>query len=314
MDTSFVYSIQHGRQVCSARYANSTPVQFHSQQWGNVNSTRFLGRTGDDILLELFYYQLEKKLSIEGTNSTKSKHWLRLLVGEKGKDNECALRYFIRSSGAFTILHQCSQGGHTVCQSQPIPIIETRTSPPQTETTTVRTSSSPLKATADEDLANNETETEPIIDIQNITTAIQTIASRSNNRPWLKIAILSLLALFMIILITVVLVIRYLRRSRGSYSTRENGNSSTRTKSGIPTSTVTSKTPAVLYTRLKSSPPSIIIDADTANSYDNTVINDDNIQLLAPTTDQTRSFPTTINENPEEEEAYYATLKVPAEK
>lgn len=311
VDTSFVYSIQHGRQVCSARYANSTPVRFHSQQWGNVNSTRFLGRTVDDVLLELFYYQLEKKLSIENTNNTKSKHWLRLLVGEKGNDNECALRYFIRSSGAFTILHQCSQGGHPVCQTQPIPITETKTSPPEIETTTAKPLSLPLNETADEDLANNETETNSIIDSQNTTTAIQTILPRSNNRFWLKIVILSL---FMIILlITVIFVIRYLRRSHGSYSTHENGNSSSRIRSGIASSTSTSKTPAVLYTRLKSSPPSIIVDAETVNAYDNTVNNDDNIQLLAPTPDQTNSLRNTTNDDPEEE-PYYATLKVPAEK
>lgn len=280
--------------MCVDRYINSTLVQFQSQQWGNVNSTRFLGRTLDDTLLELFYYQLEQKLIMENRNETKSKHWLRLLIGEKSNENECVLRYFIRSSGAFTILHQCNQGGHPVCQTQPIAIIEPEIETTTTTTTTVGSTLVPLLEKADEDLVNNETEID--------STTIETIIPRSNHRSLLRIVILSLLAFLVIVLMTIALiVVRHLRRSHGSYSTHQPNNSS-------------SKTPAVLYSRLKSSPPSIIIDPHVVNSFDNTMINDDNIHLLSSSTDPTNSSHPMSKVGGEEEEPFYATLKVPIEK
>lgn len=293
VDTSFAYSIQHGRQVCADRFINASLVQFQSQQWGNVNSTRFLGRALDDTLLELFYYQLEQKLLTEDRNETKSKHWLRLLIGEKSNENECILRYFIRSSGAFTILHQCNQGGHPVCQTQPIAIIETSTT--TTTTTTVRSTFVPQYEKADEDLVNNETEIESTIDLPN-STFIQTIIPRSNHRAWLRILILSFLACLSIVLILIsLIVIRHLRRSHGSYSTYQTNNSSS------------SKSPAVLYSRLNSLPPSIIIDTDMTH--------DDNIHLLSSSTDRTTA-PQFMNKVAQEveEEPLYATLKVPIEK
>ncbi|CAF0858347.1 unnamed protein product [Rotaria sordida] len=118
--TYFIFNTLNGERVCSDKYSNSTLVKFKSHEWANVNATRFLGRSFDDIRLEFFYYQLEKKLINESKNDTNKKHWLRLLLGDKTDHNECILRYFIRSSGAFTAFHRCNHGGHPVCQCEPI--------------------------------------------------------------------------------------------------------------------------------------------------------------------------------------------------
>jgi hypothetical protein len=126
VDTSPVSNTGTGEQVCSAKYENSTLVKFDLHELSNTDTTEFLGRAFDDILLELFYYELEKKLIIEtGT----SKHWLRLLLGNNNDESECVLRYFNRSTGGFTISYRCNEGGYPVCQSQPIITNETITNP-----------------------------------------------------------------------------------------------------------------------------------------------------------------------------------------
>ncbi|CAF1505736.1 unnamed protein product, partial [Rotaria sordida] len=91
--TYFIFNILNGERVCSDKYSNSTLVKFKSHGWANVNATRFLGRSFDDIRLEFFYYQLENKLINESKNDTNKKHWLRLLLGDKTDHNDCILRY-----------------------------------------------------------------------------------------------------------------------------------------------------------------------------------------------------------------------------
>ena len=85
-----------------------------------MNGKNLLGRTFDDVLLELFYYELEKKLpKIEGDSSRK---WPKLLIGSKSDENRCVLRYFTSSTGGFNISSNCYEGGNPVCQFPPISI------------------------------------------------------------------------------------------------------------------------------------------------------------------------------------------------
>jgi hypothetical protein len=282
---------------------NSSLVKFNFHEWGNVNSTRFLGRTFDDILLEFFYYQLEKKFISETKNNINRKHWLRLLIGNKNDHNECILRYFVRSSGAFTMLHRCNQGGHPACQCQPIPLIEVIPLPTVSNVTIEPVDDNCTNVTSDEDLINNETITEYIHDY-NITLIKK---PRSNYRLLLMFIIPPLLAL-VILSIGIVFLIRHIRRSR-SYSTHSSRILSLRrtkrsSTAGTTDSTDTTNTPVVLYTRLKPSPVSIKIDTD--------ITNDDNVQLLSQSTNQTSIHENIIAED--EEEPFYATLKPPDKK
>ncbi|CAF1519971.1 unnamed protein product [Adineta ricciae] len=279
----FVYSIQSGDEVCAGKNADSTLVKLNSHNWGNINATKFLGRTIDDILLEFFYYQLETNNAIDGRNDTSKKHWLRLLLGEKYAQNECVLRYFTRASGAFTVLHRCVDGGHPVCQCQAIrrnitktESIEQSTVTPSdlpeiiqsvTDTLPIPFNSSISDPMPDEDLRDNETS----IDYQ-----IRSTSRYSRYRSFIIISITGLLAP-VILIIGTVLVIRHVRRSRGSYSTRGPKRSSTGT---TVTTDEQSSTPSVVYTKLKSSPPSTAIDIDMSNPFDDSVNIDDQIQLL----------------------------------
>jgi hypothetical protein len=317
-------------------------MKYDSHDWGNVNTTRFLGRSFDDILLEVFYYQLEQRLIIEFKNETKKKHWLRLLLGDKNDKNECILRYFIRSSSAFTILYRCEPGGHPVCQCQPeilkinspqidikpestttttteMVIVSNSTNssqidikPESTTTTTammiVSNSTNPSNETiipicdnctniiADEDLLINETSTDFIL--------TKSKTQRSNSQRFLMMVTVPLLA-SVILIIGSIFLIRHVRRSRGSYAIR----TSRRAKPTSTPSPNTSNPPSVLYTRLIPSPPSITMDADMTLPFDNSIIIDDNVQLLPNSTN--------IHENiitEDEEDGLYATLKLPNEK
>jgi hypothetical protein len=341
--TSFVYNNQYGERLCSNQYSNSTLVKFDSHEWENVNSTRFLGRSINDILLEFFYYQLEQKLLTVLTNSTNTKHWLRLLFGDNKDQNGCVIRYFTRSSGAFTKLHQCNYGGHPICQCEPIrneitinrtinntsqiknvslEIETTAESSTMTITLPILSSSTDLLITAntticnncshllaDEDIFNNETNIEYIFDNNTLTKnhSQQSETTRFNYRPVLMFIAAPLLAL--ILLITgIVCVAPYVRRSRGSYNpSRRSEHSSTTT-----TSNNISNTPAVLYTRLKSPPPSVTFDTEMLHPFDNSIINDDNIQLLPHPFNQLQRHDNIIRED--EEEPFYATLNNSNEK
>jgi hypothetical protein len=124
----------------------------------------------------------------------------------------------------------------------------------------------------------------------------------------------SLLALAIFIL-AIVFLVRYFRRSRGSYTTHSNIIGSSRRKkrsSTVTTSIDSSSAPSVLYSRLKSSPPSIIIDTDMSHPFDNSTTIDDNVQLLPQSINQIKLHENLIPED--EEESLNARLKVPNEK
>lgn len=264
-----------------------------SHQWGNVNSTRFLGRIFDDILLEVFYYQLENKFLIKT-----QKHWLRLLFSDKSKQNECVLRYYSRSSGAFIVLRQCDNRGHPVCQCEPqtknysteiqlipLPIISNGTIVPICENCT--------DLIPDEDLNSTETISE-----QNAAL----ISKKTSGRSYRTLLIfISGPLLALIILLTGAFVLFRYVRHRGSYSTRHIRAKQSSTTGG---SNETLSTPAVIYTRLKAPPSSIKMDGDMID------LSDDNVQLLPQFMNIHESI---INED-EEDESLYATVKLPNEK
>ncbi|UJR16010.1 hypothetical protein I4U23_002925 [Adineta vaga] len=298
---SFVYDIQSGEEHCSRKYSNSSLVKLNSHEWGNINGTEFLGRTPDDILLEFFYYQLEITSKSILRNVTSKKHWLRLLVGEKTSLNECVLRYFTRASGAFTILHRCADGGHPVCQCQPIQrniskiilnkqtavnILELNITTESTTTTipTLVNSTTQLNISAsdpvpDEDLYDNETRIDFKLDNN---TSVHRNSLYSRYRPFLMISLAALLTPIIFIIGTLFFV-RHIRRNHRSYSIDNNAISSsqrTRRSSTRTTSEDQSSTPTVVYTKLKSSPPSTTIDTDMSHPFDESIHVDDQIQLL----------------------------------
>ncbi|CAF1293841.1 unnamed protein product [Adineta steineri] len=343
--TSFVYNIQSGEEICSRKYVNSTLVRLNSHNWGNINVTRFLGRTYDDILLEFFYYQLEKTMKIESTTNTTKKHWLRLLFEDKTPGNECVLRYFIHSLGAYTLLHRCSAGGHPVCQCEAIQktipkiklydefttnsleinnrIDSTTTTPSDiilpilanlTNSSILSNESIIRNNTdriSDEDLLNNETN----LDYRfNNNTLIQSKSQSTNYQPILMMIAAPLLALIMLG-IGAIFFLPYIRRSRGSYSTGNNILSSTRRLQRSSTETTSigkSNPPAVLYSKLRSSLSSTPTDINMLHPFDNsiTIEDDDDIQLLP----QTIKLPENIIPEDEEESLYASILKHSIEK
>ena len=314
VDSSFVYTNHQGEQICSNRYANSTLVTFQSHEWGNVNTTRFLGRFVDDALIEFVYYQLENQLRIENPMNSTNKHWLRLLIRDKNISNSCVLRYYVRSSGAFTVLHRCIDGGHPVCQTDPIPveinIDSTTTISPDTSTTSTTTIEIILsnETLSDEDLIDNETDINSPFAINNEK---QTMKSKYSRYIFVLFTIGPLIVSCLLVF-GVALFVSYCRRSRGSYSTQRRSINIFRRKKRSPTPTTTtstesiSNTPAVLYKRLPTSPPTIAIDADMNEVFD------DNVQLLPTTFHQINTKENIIPE--ENEEPIYATLKLPNEK
>jgi hypothetical protein len=331
VDLSFVSSVQSAERICSNQYRNSTLVKFNSHQWSNINGTRFLGRTHHDILLELFHYQLERQRPVSSTNSTTRKNWLRLLLGDTHEPNQCVLRYFTRVSGAFTTLHQCHHGGHTVCQSERITMARTRDNSlnnnnftthvnmimslsnetiksnlsissllsDTTETTlssslNVNDSGHTSNTTDVAHCANCTMELPPDEDLWNIQTITKETRSTSttmsthrflsnyyssNYRSLIMILSGPLFA-FALLLIGIVFLVRYVRRIHGSYSPRPTMILPLRRRNkrySPRTSTETSDTTAVLYTRLK---PTVTIDCESIHLSGNTTINDDSVQLL----------------------------------
>ncbi|CAF1577156.1 unnamed protein product [Didymodactylos carnosus] len=326
--TSFVDNIQDGEHICHTQYSNSNLVKFDSHEWGNVNATQFLGRSLDDTLLEFFYYQLEKTLTLESTNNnnnnnnnnTNKKHWLRLLIGDKMQTNECVLRYFNRSFGAFTFFRSCNESGYPVCQSKtirreipkPILVSETINNISQTK------NDSQVDFNTEPFITTSATET--ILPVSSnytdlIISSNETILSQlksPHSSPLRLITITGALLALIIFIVGSIFLGRYLRRSRGSYSTRSSivglsrrtkHSSTTRPSSDIP------NTPAVLYARLQSSPPPT--DTDMSVPFDNKLLIDGRVELLPISTNQTRNIQ---NSKIEEEEPLYATLKEHDEK
>ncbi|CAF2401473.1 unnamed protein product [Rotaria sp. Silwood2] len=264
--TSFVFNILHGERICSNKYSNSILVKFNSHEWGNVNTTRFLGRSFDDILLEFFYYQLEKRLINESKNNSNKKHWLRLLLGDKTDHNDCVLRYFIRSSGSFTAFHRCNHGGHPVCQCEPIqnniskvfPINETQSNIGQIKndsleinikiesstidlTLPILSNSTNLSITSDETIipiCDNCTtliadedllNNETNIDYKsNTNNILTTTKTQPSNHRRLAMIVTGSLVMFVILVTGIVFLLRYIRQTCGSYSIRNGTRDSSR--------------------------------------------------------------------------------------
>ncbi|CAF0790538.1 unnamed protein product [Rotaria sp. Silwood1] len=350
---SFVFNILHGERLCSNKYSNSTLVKFNFHEWDNVNTSRFLGRSFDDVRLEFFYYELETRLLSESKNDTNTKHWLRLLLGDKTNHNDCVLRYFIRSSGAFTAFHRCNHGGHPVCQCEPIRnnmlkiilINETQNNISQIKNdsleTNIKIESSTIDLTlpvlsnstnlsitsdetiipicdnctniiADEDLLNNETNIDYKSNSSNILTT--TKPQRSNYRRLVMIVTGSLIT-FIIFITGIVFLIRYIRQTCGSYSIRNGTRDPSRGKQRRSTGTIpndVSNRPTVVYSRLKSRPPSTTMDVDMMHAFNISSGNDDTVQLLPQPIN-----PTTLNENiitKDDEESLYAKIQPSNEK
>ena len=328
---SFIYNTQSGERLCYNRYSNSTLVKFDSHEWANINATKFLGRIYNDILLEFFYYLLEKNLFHQSTNQSNTKHWLRLLIGNKNDPNECFLRYFARSSGAFSIFYRCNNGGHPICHCEPI-----RTKMPQiismNETLTTSTAqifllnstnslrflnetflpsckNCTINSIADEDLINNETKIDfdfdnsSLIEISNG----QFKGTYSKYRPLIVILTGPVLGLI-ILFIGIGLLLYYVRENYGSYSTRSSITSARRTKRSSTVLTLSDipNTPVVLHTRLKPLRLSIP-ETDMLLPMDNSIGNTDQIELLPATKVQVINDENKIIED--DKEPLYDTLK-----
>jgi hypothetical protein len=284
---SFVDNIQNGERLCYNQNSNSTLVKFDSHEWGNINTTRFLGRRYEDILLEFFYYLLEKKLLEQTIDESSGKNWLRLLLGNKNDPNECVLRYFIRSSGAFTTVDPCVNGGHPVCQCEPIRTKISSLS--NTNNSSIETTSSfdtsPLSITT-MPICENCT-TEPLADEEPLNNGARIVPKAQSNmkltyQPLLVILSGPGLAL-LILLVGVALLIRHLRKNRGSYSRRSSiiGSHRMKRSSTILTNSDVPGTPSVLYTSLKSRQIPLT-DDDMLLPFDNSIrVNSETIELLS---------------------------------
>ena len=165
---------------------------------------------------------------------------------------------------------------------------------------------------ADEDIFNNETNMERVYENNNNNnnnyTLLTTRKTDTNYRLLFVIISGPLLALI-VLLIAIAFLIRYFRRSHRSYSTHNKNKTGSQHRKTTKTSKDTSNTntPAVLYTRLKPSETLSTIDSDTTNTYDNSLINDDYVQLLPKPISQTAFQENIIVED--DEESAYATVK-----
>ena len=181
----------------------------NSYDWNNINETRFFGRTFNDVLLDVFYYQLERRLSNTTSTDSSGKHWLRLLLGDQRDPRECLLRYFARFSGVFTTLHQCGvRGGHPVCQREPsrmnLSIVTTTAALPLCDNCTT-------DLVADEDLLNNETNIE-------YNDSNSTATKNVTRHRLLLMLVSGPLFACSILAIGIGFLVRYVRTVRGSYS------------------------------------------------------------------------------------------------
>ncbi len=278
-------------------------------------------------------------MGFQSINQSGNKHWLRLLLGEKNNPNECVLRYFARSLGGFTLLHRCNDGGHPVCQCEPIRTIisinqtipNTNNSPIEIKaesTTTTQlavlnstvlsnktilpicencSTSSPI---ADEDLFNNETE----INSESYNITLIEITTEQSKKKYLKYEPLIMLLTgpilgLIVLCIGIGLLIWRLRRNHESYSTRSSIMRGRRTKRSSTTVTTSDvpNTPVVLYTRLK--PPRVSSPESTMLlPLDNSLPDDDHIEFLPATKLQVINDENEIKED-DDEEPLYATLK-----
>jgi flagellar biogenesis protein FliO len=254
-------SIQEANNACLVAHINSSLVTFKSHEWSNVNSTRFLGRNYNDILLEYFHSQMQEN-NLADQNEQLSLRWLRLLLGDQHDSNDCVLRYFTRSSGTFTAMHRCQPTGHPVCRTDPLLVV-----PSEVETTITAVSRAVTSSTSD-----MISEEDPSIACVNCTMDLlpdealaenQTQTQSNATRPMRSVLMNITAPLFalLLLILAVVLLLYYIHRYRGSYSPRQAMRIVTHHRRRNPTvSTVASSgessASAVLYTRLQATTPS----------------------------------------------------------
>ena len=319
IDRTFLYNTGSAERLCYEKNSNSTLVKFDSHQWGNINTTKFLGRMYNDLLLEFFYYLLEKKFLEQIIDESNRKNWLRLLLGDKNDPNECVLRYFARASGTFTVFQRCNTGGHPVCQSEPIRM---KTIPDQTyssskiETTTAVITTTSLcescttNTPADGYLLSNQTiiNRVSVNETVNATNSTQTKDKHSAYRSLLVILTGPGLAL-LIFLIGIALLIRYLRQNHVPQSRRSSIVDIRRTKRSSTTVTAgdTPTTPAVLPTYLRL-PRVSFSESDMLLPIDNSLpSNGETIELLPANKPHVINVDNRISEN--EDETTTATIE-----
>lgn len=341
--SSFIYNIRSGERLCYNQHMNSTLVKYDTHEWGNINATRFLGRTFSDILIEFFYYILETKLQSESIDDLNRKNWLRLLFGDKNDPNECVLRYFTRSSGAFTIFYRCNNGGHPVCQCDPIrtkipkvipkneslsninnSITETKIEQtPITITTSVQNFTEMLTSLNITHVPSHETN-EDLINHTNTTTTVASSVSHnkalvgttretqksklSKYQPIIVILAGPVLA-FVILFFGVGYLIHYVRQGGHLYtpSSSVTGTQRTKRSSTIVTTSDMGGSPKVtLYSHLKPS-EAPFADGNIYAPVDTSMPFDDNFELLPSTHVQTINDENKVRD--EDEQLLYTKLQ-----
>ena len=316
LHTSFVYNRQFAEHACENDAQNSTLVKFASHEWANIiDSMKLLGRTKEDSLLESMYYHLENKLANHSSHNYTRKQWLRMLLGNHNDTDGCVIRYFSRTTGAFSVLHQCANGGHPVCQMPPLgssfstvkpsnrtialpsifddddSLAITRESTTTTTTTRIYNSTSlsicdncSIEAPVDDALPLNETRKGN----QTSGNASAELVADSQRYRYRKyqplVLILSGPVLALILLVVgISILIYYLQNNRDSYSTRGsiNGPPSRRTRRSSTAVTFSDlpNTPTVLFTRTK---PTVEVSTELDTLLAHAEETDDRIEIVSP--------------------------------
>ena len=288
----------------------------------------------NDVLLEFFYYILEK-IFLEQTidESPIRKNWLRLLLGDRNDPNECVLRYFARASGTFTVFQRCNTGGHPVCQCEPIrtKIIPTETSTSRktdtttmtTTTTTTTSSSSSSIFTTTTSICISCTTNTPAggyfstnqtiinhISANGTSNSTRTKNKHSVYRPLLVILTGPGLAL-LIFIIGIAFLIRHLRHNHPPQSRRSSVADIRRTKRSSTTVTVGDNppTPAVLPTYLKL-PRVSFSESDMLLPFDNSApSNGETFELLPSAQSHVLNTDNRTNENNKDEQTNRTTVE-----
>ena len=309
--TSFVYNRQFAEHACENDALNSTLVKFTEHEWANIDSSKFLGRTKEDSLLEFVYYHLENKLREHSSHNYTRRHWLRMLLGNQNETDGCVLRYFTRATGAFSTIHQCKNGGHPVCQTPPIRTHSSTVKPSErtmalqhtasTENTLEITTKSMTSSNTQarlvqttislicDNCSTNPSVEETTTDNQTSSnTSLQVTAeSQRYRRPkYLPLVVILTGPVLGLVLLFVSssLLIYYLRHNHNSYSTRSSVNGPsrrTRRSSTAVTLSDVPNTPVVLYTRAK---PTVEFstELDTLLGGEGGRESDDRIEIVSP--------------------------------
>ena len=290
VNISISFGINSGERTCYGIHPNSTLVGLDIQERGNINSTKFLGRRFDDLLLEFLYYYLENRLLNQTKTELNRKNWLKLLLRNKHVPSECILKYFERAPGTFTSLYQCHNGGYAVCQIEPIqtfiPISTTTQTIPTTEPTTTTTTTS--VTIADSTICENCTiDYSPLPTTTNFTEKNSTIKTKKKSfiyQPLLLILTGPILA-FILLAFAILFLIRFLRQNHGSYSTHSSLAGSHRTRRSS-TAVTNADMPGSGLLQDVNTPRVSLFETELLLPTENLLItNDETIELL-PVNDQ----------------------------